>query len=382
LLDLKVVVVGGGIAGLCSGIALREAGYEVEVYERSNSIASAGHGLCLWPNGAKALNALGLEAAMSRISPPMNAVRFRTKDGELLVDIPLDPLTAVTGQRPYPVARSALRTALAERLGPDRIVLGSELVGIEDRSGQPTAVFSDGRSASGDLVVGADGIRSRVREACFGAARLRSLSWDWEGVVPRSPELNPPDVFTFYVGDGRRAAMLPISDSHFYWFFDIHEHDISPRVAVRDQLRGLFGTWAREVDLLIDSLDPDRAQCLELCDLEPLPSIVSGRIALVGDAAHATSPWLGQGAAMAAEDALVLAHFLQTTSVSVEDALCRYERERRDRTSRIVEGARAKGEAAMGLDVDGNERYYAELRAGGRDFVETVERITLDGPLR
>jgi FAD-dependent urate hydroxylase len=379
---LKVVVVGGGIAGLCAGIALCDVGYDVEVYERSDAHAPAGHGLCLWPNGAKALNALGLEATMSRISPSMDAVHFRTKDGELLVDIALEPLTVVTGQRPYPVARSALRTALAERLGPERIVLGAECTDVTVRSGRPTVLFSDGRSTSGDLVVGADGIRSRVREARFGPARLRSLSWDWEGLVRRSPELNPPDAFTFYVGDGRRAAMLPISDTHFYWFFDVHERDISPGVPVRDQLRGLFGTWATEVNLLIDSLDAAQAQCLELCDLEPLPSIVSGNIALVGDAAHATSPWLGQGAALAAEDALVLAHYLQTTSIGVEDALLRYEHERRVRTSRIVEAARAKGEAAMGLDVDANERYYAELRAGGRDFVEAVERITLEGPLR
>jgi FAD-dependent urate hydroxylase len=381
--DLKVVVVGGGIAGLCAGIVLRETGHAVTVYERSAAIESGGHGLCMWPNGAKALNALGLEEAMRSLSPHLSAVRFRTRDGELLVDIPLEPLTATTGQRPYPIRRRALWLALRDRLGEERLVLGAECVDVgQDPERGVTATFADGRSATGDLLIGADGIRSRVRERCFGPATLRSLSWDWEGVVRREPELNPPDVFTFFVGDGRRAAMLPISDDDVYWFFDIHERDISPGMPVRDQLRGLFGEWAPEVNRLIDSIDPAHAQCLELCDLEPLRSIVSGKIALVGDAAHATSPWLGQGAAMAAEDALVLAHYLRTTSVGVEDALVRYERERRERTSRIVEGARAKGEAAMGIDADANERYYAELRAGGRDFVETVERITLEGPLR
>jgi FAD-dependent urate hydroxylase len=380
--DLRIAVVGAGIGGLSAGIALRRAGFMTEVYERAPEIQPIGAGLCLWPNGAKAVNALGLERRMEEISPAMRAVQFRTRDGELLSDIDLHPLVQTTGQRPYPVARADLQQLLFEEYGSSHVRLGRECVRIEEEAdGRPVVVFADGGRAAADLVVGADGLRSTVREHVVGASTLRPLSWDWEGLVTAVPGLNPPDVFTFYVGDGKRASMMPVARNRFYFFFDFQEPPAGLD-GMREQLELLYEGWCEPVRMLVDAASREGAGHLHLHDLEPIETFIRGRVVLLGDAAHGMTPFLGQGAAMAVEDALVLAHYLQTTSVSVEDALRRYEAERKARTSAIVAGARAKGEAAVGVDLDANERYYEELRRGSRDFVEAVEQATFVGPLR
>jgi FAD-dependent urate hydroxylase len=383
MFGLKVVVVGAGIGGLCAGLALRRAGFEVEMYERTPEIHPVGFGLCMWPNGAKAMNALGLDREMDRISPEMNAVDFRTKEGELLSHIALEPLRLATGQRPYPVARADLHLALLERYGREAVRLGSQCVDVRQDGKKAVIELADGRTVVGDLVIGADGLRSTVRERVFGAFPVRRLSADWEGLVAAVPGFTPSDTFTFYVGDGKRAAMMPVAGGRFYFFFDFPlRPDGQQAGGMREEMRSLFSGWCQPVQDLIETVDPSSAASLEHRDLELIDSFVSGRVALLGDAAHATSPFLGQGAAMAAEDAIVLTHFLQTTSISVEDALERYQRERGGRVWEVVRGSREKGEAAVAADLDANERYYQELRQGSRDFVDAVERITITGPLR
>jgi FAD-dependent urate hydroxylase len=383
MFGLKVVVVGAGIGGLCAGLALRRAGFEVEIYERAPEIRPVGFGLCMWPNGAKAMNALGLATEMDSISPQMNAVEFRTKDGELLSHIALEPLRVSTGQRPYPVARADLHLTLLERYGRESVQLGAECVDVRLDGEKAIIELADGRTVSGDLVIGADGLRSTVRRKVFGDFPVRRLSADWEGLVGAVSGFTPSDTFTFYVGDGKRAAMMPVARGQFYFFFDFPLRPDGEQAGnMREELRSLFAGWCQPVLDLIEAVDPSRAASLEHRDLEPIDQFAYERVALLGDAAHATSPFLGQGAAMAAEDAIVLAHFLQTTSIGVPDALGRYQRERSDRVWEVVRGSREKGEAAVAADVDANERYYQELRHGSRDFVDAVERITVTGPLR
>ncbi len=378
---LRIVVVGAGIGGMCAALALEQTGHEVEIYERAPGLHPIGAGLCVWCNGAKVLNALGLEAALRDVSPSLRAVQFRTREDELLSDIPIEPLVASTGQRPYPVARADLHAVLARAFGAERIHLGAECVSIEQSGDSVTVHFADGRSASADLVVGADGIGSVIREHVVDGARKRALSWDWEGIT--TIPCGAPDTFTFYVGDGKRAATMPVGGGRFYFFFDFQRTaELDALHGMRDQLRYLFAGWCEPVERLVETAPPETASNLQHHDLEPIASFVRGRVVLLGDAAHATTPFLGQGASLAAEDALVLSRLLPTKGLSVQSALVAYERERRERVHAVVRGSRDKGEAATVAGSDANERYYAELRGGSRDFVETVERITLSGPLK
>ena len=322
---------------------------------------------------------LGLEPTMEQISPPLRAVQFFTRDGELLSDIAMQPLVDATGQRPYPVARADLQLALLDAFGRERVHLGAECTSVAQTAETATVSFSSGLEATGDLVVAADGLRSTLRAHVTSGAQIRSLSWDWEGLTDFG--LAGDDTFAFFVGNGRRAATMPVAGGRFYFFFDFQTTPELEALGMRDQLSRLFEGWCDPVQRLIESIDPAAAGHLNLCDLDPISSFVRGRVALLGDAAHATTPFLGQGAAQAAEDALVLTRYLDDAGADVTSALAGYEAERMTRVHAIVEGARAKGEAATFEGSDANERYYQALREGGRDFVDSVEQLTLTGPL-
>jgi FAD-dependent urate hydroxylase len=381
--QLKVVIVGAGIGGLATGLALRRAGSEVDIYENAPQIRPIGFGLCMWPNGAKALNYLGLGRAMERISPVLDAVDFRADDGELLSHVAMEPLEEAVGQRPYPVARADLLDVLLDGFGSEHVHLGADCVRVEQGEGEATAVFADGRTATGDLVVGADGIRSTVRRHVVGHdGRFNYLSAAWETLVPADPALTPSGTFTFWVGENRRAAVMPAGGERLYTFFDGPPSEDHGGGDVAAWLHERYGDWCEPVRRLVELVDPACAMPVRYHDLDALNTYVNGRIALIGDAAHATTPTLGQGAAQAVEDGLVLAHFLLTTNRSIEDALARYDAERTRRTQAIVLGARAQTQKIVGHDEGVTKSWHEELRGGSRDFVAAVERITLEGPLR
>jgi 2-polyprenyl-6-methoxyphenol hydroxylase-like FAD-dependent oxidoreductase len=187
---LRIIVVGAGIAGLSAAIALRRSGFCIELFERSRSFRPAGGGICMWPNGAKALHALGLGAVAERISPVLRGVEYRDKAGELMCDIPLSFLVDRVHQRPYPLSRHDLQAALAQLFGPEAIRFGAECIRVNQGQEEVEAVFSDGRRAVGDLLVAADGIRSGIRDSVFGPVALRYAYSAWISTIPADPALN------------------------------------------------------------------------------------------------------------------------------------------------------------------------------------------------
>jgi FAD-dependent urate hydroxylase len=383
--DLKIVVVGGGIGGLTAGIALTRAGYDVELYERAPEIRPIGAGISLWPNGVKVLHWLGLGRDLAQTAPTLRTLRYLAADGRLLTEIPLEPLTAAAGQRPYPLARTDIQLLLYERLGRHRVTLGAECVAVEESADGVTAVFGDGRRATGDVLVGADGVRSVVRDHVLGrhAPPLYAGNVTWNGLVARDRDLDPGDVFTIVVGDGKRWGMMPVGRDRVYFFFDapLPAGEIVQRGQWRAELRAHFEGWSGATQTVIDRVDEDAMARQPIHDLEPLEHFVRGRIALLGDAAHAATPTLGQGAAQAMEDGEVLSRCLLTTDLGVEDALARYERQRRDRAHAVARVARARTDLMMGKDRAATDAWYAQLeRSGDGDVVDDMVRLVAAGP--
>ena len=384
--DLKAIVIGAGIGGLTTGIALKQAGYEVSIYERVTKLRPAGAGISLWSNGIKVLNQLGLGREVAAIGGEMNRMEYRSHRDEALSEIDLQPLFLRVGQRPYPVARTDLQQMLLDAFGPDDVHTGMKCVAVEQDEKSATAIFEDGTRASGDLIVAADGIHSIVREHVLG--RKLSLRYagyvNWNGLVEADPSLCEADNWVLYVGEGKRASMMPVGDSRFYYFFGVPT-PLGTKTAPEDRREELaqhFSGWPAAVQALIQTLEPTASNRLEISDIDPPERLARGRVAILGDAAHATTPTLGQGGCQAMEDALVLSRFLVTTNISVADALSRYEQARKQRTADLVLKARKRTDTIYGKDKGHTQDWYEQLKEESPDAViDALEKIIVGGPL-
>ncbi|XQQ06482.1 MAG: FAD-dependent urate hydroxylase HpxO [Leptolyngbya sp. IPPAS B-1204] len=384
--NLKVVIVGSGIGGLTAGIALAQAGYQVEIYDRVGELRPAGAGISLWSNGVKVLNRLGLGDQISKCGGQMDQMQYRYCTGELLNHIDLYPLIETVDQRPYPVARRDLQRFLLEAF-PGKIRLNSRCVGVEQDGQSVTAIFADGHRATGDLLIAADGIRSVLRNYVLEReVEPRYAGYvNWNGLVPASADLAPPNTWVIYVGEHKRAAMMPVSDNRFYFFFDVPLAKGTPihPDGIRAELMEYFKGWDQPVQHLIQRLDPHQTNRIEIHDVGPLERFVRGRVALLGDAAHTTTPDLGQGGCQALEDAFVLANYLLSTDLGVEDALRRYEAERMERTSAVVLKARKRTDQIHGKDPAVTQQWYDQLRTEPPSAVtNAICKTILAGPLK
>ncbi len=384
---LKVVVIGAGIGGLTAGIALMQAGYAVEIYDRVSELRPAGAGISLWSNGVKVLNYLGLGDRMAKIGGIMDRMQYRSKTGTLYNDIPLQPLIDQVGQRPYPVARTDLQQLLLEAF-PGPVRLNARCIGVEEDGQSVTAIFEDGHRATGDVLVAADGVRSLLREYVLGERVEPAYGGyvNWNGLVPISEDLAPANCWMIYVGDYKRASMMPVAGDRFYFFFDVPMPKEVAAVApgdIRAELMQHFAGWADPVQHLIQRLNPETTNRLLIHDVGPIPKMVRGRVALLGDAAHATCPDLGQGGCQAMEDSLVLMRYLRSTNLGVEDALKRYEAERKERTAAIVTKARKRAEQIHGKDPGVTQAWYEQLqREQPEEVTGAIAKTILGGPLR
>lgn len=385
--NLKVVIIGAGIGGLVAGIALQKSGYTVEIYDKVNELRPAGAGISLWSNGVKVLNWLGLGDEMASIGGSMNRMEYLDPQGKRLNHIDLQPLVERVGQRPYPVARTDLQRILLKGFGEDDVRLGFKCVGVEQDDVKVTAIFENGHQTTGDLLIAADGIHSGLRSYVAGTEITPRYAdyVNWNGLVPASTDIAPHDVWQIYVGEGKRASMMPVGDHRFYYFFGVPMAQ-GTRVDPKDrqnELAHYFTGWATPVQHLINHLNPLEINRLDICDLDPFTPIVRGRVVLLGDAAHASTPTLGQGGCQAMEDAEILCRFLVTTNLGVSDALHRYERDRLERTHSLVLRARKRADVIYAKDPQVTQQWYEHLSLESEeDVVNALAKVILSGPFK
>jgi FAD-dependent urate hydroxylase len=380
---MKIIIVGAGIGGLTTHLVCKRAGFDVEHYERQPQLGPAGAGIVLWPNGVKVLLTLGLGEQLGRIGHTLQRVVTRTNKGEPLTEMPVGELERKLGAPVYPVSRTDLQSVLVDAVGPGALRLGARCIRVDQTPGSATAYFEDGRTATGDVVIGADGIHSVVRQAVVGLVEPRYTGMvNWVGLIANGG-LQPEHVGSEFLGEGKRCGLLPLAGDRVYFGFAgaLDKGVAAPAGGRRGQLQQLFGGWPDPIPAVLERLDEADMKYLEIHDLPPLPRWSQGRLALLGDAAHATAPTLGQGGCQAMEDAIWLARCLGATTLGVADGLTRYESKRRERAELIVARSRKKVEAMHAADPEVYRELYAAIKASSvAETMKAQEDLLEGGP--
>jgi 2-polyprenyl-6-methoxyphenol hydroxylase-like FAD-dependent oxidoreductase len=355
---LRAIVVGGGIGGLTTAIALARKGIPVTLLEQAAQLGEIGAGIQLSPNATRVLFAFGLERALGEVAFRPEAVEARTwRLGVLLSRVPLGAAVVAQFGVPYlHVHRADLIALLARAAAEHPLVelrLGTACTGCASDEHGATLTLATGESITADLVVGADGIRSTVRTALFGPEQPRFTgNVAWRGLVPAR----------LLDGAGVRpvAALWMGPHAHFVHYFvrggelvnfvgvversDWRDESWSARGDKRDLLQDFSG-WHRTVQAIVAEADANACFRWALFDRDPLARWSRGAATLIGDACHPTLPFMAQGACMAIEDAAVLAEYVSTSAAdALPEALARYETLRRPRTSGIQLGSRRNRE--------------------------------------
>lgn len=314
-------VVGGGIGGLAVANGLTRAGWSVTVFERAASQPTTGTGLGIWPSALRALDRLGLGGAARSAGRRQPSGVIRRPDGSRIATIDVGKVERRQGEPVYLLSRPALLGLLAGAL-PAGIVRYATPVT------DPVSLRADY-----DVVIGADGINSAVRQAVFGDETGLRYSGviGWRGTVALDIEAGGETW-----GRGIKFGLTPQEPGRANWYAVLHAaEDYQPPAGDLAELRRLFGNWHDPIPRALDLIEADTVLRHGLHYLAPLPSFTTGNVALLGDAAHAMTPDLGQGACQAMIDAVALTEAL-TSTANIATALQQYDRHRRPTTQRMA----------------------------------------------
>jgi FAD-dependent urate hydroxylase len=283
----------------------------------------------------------------------------------------------------YVVSRADLQTVLLEALEPGSLETGAKCVGVETTAEGTVVCFENGRLVAGDVIVGADGIHSAVRRAVVGEVMPRFAGFAaWVGIMDNAG-LMPADTATEYLGVGQRFGLLPMTAGRVYYSFACRweEGTRKPADGWTPFLQKRFAGWPVPALEVLHRMGISEPICLEIHDLPVLPSWEAGRIALLGDAAHATTPTLGQGACQALEDAAALGRCLADFP-DVPEALAHYELERKSRADDIVARARVGAEKMHAPTEDVYRKLYQSIRASSvTQTLSVAERWLAQGSI-
>lgn len=327
---MKAIIAGGGIGGLACALALARGGWQVEVLERAPEFTEVGAGLGVWPNALRALDALGVGEELRRRAMLTGQAGVRDRSGRWLTRT--DVASVARRYGPTAIAhRADLLAVLRAAVPPQALRSGVTVLGARPDG---TVLHTAGESA-GDLVVGADGLRSTVRASLWpGAPPPRYAGYTaWRLITPPVPVGESAESW----GRGERFGYLPLADGRIYCYAAANAPEGAPGGGLTG-LRQRFGGWHDPIPALLAAADPGAVLHHDVYELPPLAAFVSGKAVLAGDAAHAMTPDLGQGACQALEDAVVLARVLATGA-----GLAAYDRERRPRTQMIARRAHRFG---------------------------------------
>ncbi len=343
---MNIIIVGGGIGGLATAVALKRVGISACVYERAPAIQEIGAGFTIWSNAMKALRRIGLEEQALSLGSVIRIVHTFSPEGNLVSSENLDSISRACNADSICIHRADLQRILAEELGHEHIITGHECVGVDTDSTPHRVLFADGSTAEAEIVIGADGLHSAIRRTLLGPEEPQYAGYYCYRAIVNAPELPDNEAF-FSMLHGVQVGFFPFGrKGQTYWFACPNASKEEAHLYQKQQHRASLNSIANKLPLkfgkIIAGTKIEQVIIGDIADRPPNKNWGKNGVTLLGDAAHPTTPNLGQGACMAIEDAIVLADQLSRTTNPVQ-GLRSYEKLRYRRTAAITRASRNIG---------------------------------------
>jgi 2-polyprenyl-6-methoxyphenol hydroxylase-like FAD-dependent oxidoreductase len=338
--NVDILIQGAGIGGLTLAIALIRKGYNVRIVERASRLSEVGAGIWMAANPMQVFDRLGFAEKIIAAGWTVHRLTLQDYNGETLQASDLSAVAKFFGFETVALHRSVLQRVLSEQLPSDVVTFGTEAKNLSQSTDAVSVLLTDGSRINAKIVVGADGIHSQIRKlASLGGKTRYSGSSSYRaitnGAILLSPEPNH-DAYEIW-GKGCRLGFSKISADDYYWYmtFDSDPDRSSSPIARRAHAESLFCKFFPKWTPLLENTQSDEILQTDISDLKRLQSWSSDRIGLIGDAAHATTPNLGQGGAMAVEDAYSLTDAVEKVGLN-RKAFELYEKQRREKVDWTV----------------------------------------------
>lgn len=340
-------IIGGGIAGLTTAIALRKIGVEATVFEAAPALHPLGAGLALAGNAMQAYQHLALADAVKNAGYVLPSFAILDQKGKVITEAD----TAAVNQKynTYSVAihRAALHEVLLSQIKSDQLFLSKRATGFKRKNDALVVQFQDGTTHPTDYLIVADGIHSHIRQQLLPGAQTRYAGYTcWRAVIDNTDLSMEGSTESW--GSGRRFGMVPLADNKIYWFACTNAlpQDTRMKNFTANDLYRHFQDFHDPVPSILQQTKDEELIWNDIIDLKPIDSYAFENIVLIGDAAHATTPNMGQGACQAIEDAMVLVSELQKNG-DIPAAFKSFEKRRMKRTRFIVNNSWSLGKIAQ-----------------------------------
>lgn len=339
------LIIGGGICGLASAHALKKAGVDFLLFERANELREVGAGLTLWSNGIKALSKISLAEAAIAAGQKCKHFEFITQRGRSLGQVDINALSSLAGNPSISIHRMRLMQVLENQIDYSQVHLAHEFESFVQTENGITAKFTNGSSYSGDFILGCDGFHSKLRQWMHPHTAQKYAGYTcWRGVCAVPPNLVPPGGVLHYLGKGSQIGLLDVGQQQLCWYVTANAKEGSQNFG-EERKHAVLESVKDYPEAVRSAIELTKAEAVLLNDIydrDPVMKWASERVLLMGDAAHPTTPNLGQGACMAIEDAVVLGECFASSS-NYADAFSKFTSMRQARTARIVLSSRKIG---------------------------------------
>jgi len=356
---MNIAIIGSGIGGLSTAIALKQAGFEVDVYERDVAASNIGAGIVCWPNATFVLNELGVLGNVSAVSSSVSSMKRFTSEGEALGLLNINRLSELMGYPSYAVLRKDLMKILKQRSDDLGINIfhnhhAKHLSKI--KNGKVEIFFEDNKRISADIILGADGRMNSIARRYIQKDNKPVYQGfiNWIGVFESDERLFSERSVLDYWGVGERFGIVPVSDKKAYWAGGVAAEELEEKnlLLYKSELSSIFQTWPDPILSIINKTPIASINKIYVHDHNPIQKWYKDNVMLIGDAAHAPLPTSGQGACQALEDAWHFSNCLKENTDDIEQVFKQFLQIRREKTAGITFGGRQLANSIFNIDPE------------------------------